>query len=665
MSIIIVVLALFGYMLFLAEKTELPRPVLPFAILTASSIWLLPFGMASMLFTGAIIWCGMGVAALAAVIIQKRYQIALEKIYHPALLLFTFVSLGIWGIFATTQPMFSQWDEFTFWGAAIQRTITQDVLHPVSTGYLAARSYPPALMLISYLFQCISTTFAEWQVYSAYAILMFSAFCAMCAVFDKKAPWYKSAIVFGTGILLPYFFTTIDYAQTVYLTVMSDTMLGVIFGAALCLYFTAGHTKSGLIALSISLTFLTLIKEVGLAYAAIVVGVAFVDMVFVRPKFNIKNIGSKIITAVLLITPTLIGYISWIQYIKVVTGTDKSVVGNDTTGTVVGYGFLINDGIMQFFGMGSTDYAEKFMLVSNSMKAAFFNKPVSVIGSGFLVVVFFTMLFIGMFYFSKKGEMRRRLIWFTITSTGAFVVFVLFHLLLYVYNFSDMEALTLKDYQRYIGPFYLGWFMAIFCVLLAMYKGVKRPHMAEYFALLTSLVVCVISVSFGLPVQGFWNASHEQYTARLQVKDRAQQVNDFLLPSDKVLLISQEDDGTRWYYYGYELKAELALGYGGENWADDNSAHWLTTFSSIVAPNAENIQYLYPAKASLEDYSAFLNETQYTHLMLDISDSYIAEEFAPLFDGEVYDSILDGAALYKINYLENGEIQLELIVEVA
>ncbi len=665
MSIIIVALALLGYMLFLSEKTQLPKPVLPFVVLTASPVWLLPFGMANLLFVGAVLWCILGVVALAFIFMQKKYKDALANLYHPALLLFAFASLSIWGIFATTQPMFNQWDEFTFWGAAIQRTVTQDVLHPVSTGYLAARSYPPSLMLISYLFQGISLNFDEWQAYSAYAILMFSAYCAICAVFEKNAPWYKSAIVFCTGLVLPYFFTTIDYAQTAYLTVMSDTMLGVIFGGALCLYFTAGHKKSGLIALSISLTFLTLIKEIGLAYAAIVVGVAFVDMVFVRPKFNIKNIGAKIAIAIALITPTLIGYLGWVQYIKVVTGTDKSVVGNDTTGTVVGYGFLITDGILQFLGMGSANNTEKFQLVSNSMNAAFLHLPVSVIGSGFWIIAFFALLFMGTFYIAQKGEMRRRLIWFAITSTGAFVAFMLFHLLLYVYNFSDMEALALKDYQRYIGPFYLGWFMAIFCVLLAMYKGIKRPHMAEYFALLTALVVSVIGVSFGLPIQGFWNASHEQYTARLQVAERAEQINQFLTPNDKVLLLSQEDDGTRWYYYGYELEAELALGYGGENWADEDSAHWLTTFSSIVAPDAENIQYLYPAKASLEDYTAFLNETKYTHLILDISDSYIAEEFAPLFDGEVYDSILDGAALYKINYLENGKVQFELIVEVA
>ena len=37
---------------------------------------------------------------------------------------------------------------------------------------------------------------------------------------------------------------------------------------------------------------------------------------------------------------------------------------------------------------------------------------------------------------------------------------------------------------------------------------------------------------------------------------------------DRVLVISQGEDATRWYYYKYELTAKVVNGYGGTWWGN-------------------------------------------------------------------------------------------------
>lgn len=46
-----------------------------------------------------------------------------------------------------------------------------------------------------------------------------------------------------------------------------------------------------------------------------------------------------------------------------------------------------------------------------------------------------------------------------------FAALYAFHLILYYYNFSDVEGLALKDYDRYLSPYYQAWMLAMLCLL--------------------------------------------------------------------------------------------------------------------------------------------------------------------------------------------------------
>ena len=87
----------------------------------------------------------------------------------------------------------------------------------------------------------------------------------------------------------------------------------------------------------------------------------------------------------------------------------------------------------------------------------------------------------------------------------------------------------------------------------------------------------------GIPAAGFWTGANSRYTLRADVQNRADTMNAVLNWPDRVLVISQGDDATRWYYYRYELTAQVVNGFGGfygrlgetqDRWDSDFMTWW-------------------------------------------------------------------------------------------
>ena len=75
---------------------------------------------------------------------------------------FAAASLVIWVLFAVLQPMFVEWDEFTFWGMAAKLLKEKNVLYPADPANLRAVSGLPGLGLVSYFVQGFAADF--WRV---------------------------------------------------------------------------------------------------------------------------------------------------------------------------------------------------------------------------------------------------------------------------------------------------------------------------------------------------------------------------------------------------------------------------------------------------------------------------------------------------------------------
>ena len=206
---------------------------------------------------------------------------------------------------------------------------------------------------------------------------------------------------------------------------------------------------------------------------------------------------------------------------------------------------------------------------------------------------------------------------------------------MYFYNFSEAEGSALKDYERYIAPYLQGWMLYGFCVLgFAVGQGGGAAQRLGRAALgLAAAAVLGIFAWRGVPAAGFWTNADSLYTLRRDVKNRAEAMNTVLDWPDRVLVISQGDDATRWYYYKYELTAKVVNGYGGTWWGnDDYSSRWDSDFMNLVESLNWTL-YDFEAVCTADSLTAYMEEKQIDYLLIDRADDYLEREFSIRFEG--------------------------------
>ena len=607
-------------------RCKLPASQMLLPTISAVVVWLWLFGMMGQLFVGGVLLYALLTAFVVYTAVSHQQSIW-EQLKQPAMVLFLGISFAFLVLFFFTQPRFIQNDEFTLWGTAAKLTCTQNVLHPAAEGNLMAYGAMPGMMLLVYFFQFLAPGFTEWAAYAAYNSLLAASVVTMAGVRARR--WYQTVLLVALGGLLGYFFTApqVGGLSTVYLSLLGDLPLGMVFGGVVCLYLGTEKHMLQPVLLAVSFCFLTLIKDMGLAYACIAAGIIWLHQIVTaeRYKWGRKFALSSGITVgyLVLIAGT---YLGWSRYVAMVTGADKGSIGSDETQTDLVSAML--SGVLQLLGLEPA--TEKFQQVSALMLPSPLTVPICLLGAGIWALALILVVFAAAAF---TGDKKQRLGVASIASMAVLglVAFLVFHLFLYVFNFKTPEALELKDYIRYISPYYLGMFL----MALGLLAHSREHWLNQGLAVLLVAGMAVLFVWRGAPTAGFWNYPQVAYSQRDDVTQRAHQVNALLQPEDTVLLISQGDDVTRWNYYGYELNATLARGFGGIGYAEElnqGTDWWMTTHMNLVSPEMADQQvYPYQTVCTAEDLKRFLLDTRYTHILVDESDAYIAQQIAPAF----------------------------------
>ncbi|WP_395150991.1 hypothetical protein [uncultured Allofournierella sp.] len=628
----------------LALLLECAVPLLLMPVIGGSVVWLCLWGFVGLLPVGGWLFY-LGAAAAGVWLVLCRKKQLLPQLAQPGLWVFWGVSIGFLLLFFATQPEFAHNDEFTLWGSAAKLTCIQDVLHPAAKGNLLARSAMPGMMLVVYLFEFFVPGFSEWGAYFAYNAMLAAAVAAVVGGVRSKR-WQSTVLLCASAFLLPYFFSVPNAGglSTVYLTVLGDLPLGMVFGAAVCLYFALEGKACRLPVLAVTLAFLTLIKDMGLAYSCIVAMLCWLDGVFCGSQPLGRRVAVCSGHAVVMLLPVGAFYLGWSRYVSLAAGLDKSSVGSGEGQTSLAGAML--SGVMQLVGLEPA--TENFVQIRNSMLRSPVNIPICLLGGGVLALGFLALVLAGIWLCSSHAQHRQAVV----LSLGALlglVVFLVFHLFLYVFNFQPEEALQLKDYARYIGPYYVG----VAFMLLGQLALAAKPQ-ARLVQVGLAAVLCILFVWRGMPLAGFWNYPHTIYSVRDDVKSRAEQVNDLLNWEDTVLLISQGDDVTRWNYYGFDLNATLAKGFAGNGYGpqlEEGTDWWMTTHMNLVDPNSQQSMYAYSTLCTPEDLKRFLQDMRYDYILVDESDEYIAQVIGPAFGvNDLPDQRTDQVILLRVEY---------------
>ena len=301
--------------------------------------------------------------------------------------------------------------------------------------------------------------------------------------------------------------------------------------------------------------------------------------------------------------------------------------------------YSMMEGVRQLLGIGRDD---KFAQIMAAMGDAFVTRRICLLGGGIMAVVAITMVAAAAFLAAEKGPARRRVLTAHLAFAFCFAALYAFHLILYYYNFSDVEGLALKDYDRYLGPYYQAWMLAMLCLLA---RGAAARWSRCVLACAAAAVVGIFCWR-GLPAAGFWSDADSLYTLRADVQNRADTMNAVLDWPDRVLVLSQGDDATRWYYYRYELTGTVADGFSGRyTEVGDTSQREKGDFMNLVSPDNDALYAGDCAVCTPETLMAYMQEIGCEYLLLDRSDGYLQQAFSPYFEGGLQESM--PATLYR------------------
>ncbi len=617
--------------------------LLPLPTLAAGAVLLSLCGCFGVLGAGA--WAVPALLLLGAVYSGVRAgAAALQKAAcSPGLWLFAGASAFFWVLFAVQRPMFTQWDEFTAWGAAAKLVKTMDALYVAQPYSLTASHSLPGSSMVCYLFAAFSPAFSEWACFAAVDTLLLACAAAAAAIAAPKARWPQSVLVFGAAALLPLLFQVLPAGAvgTAYRTLMADMPMGFLFGGALCAYFAAPARRSGAVLALAPLALLALYKDIAFAYSLIAAFVIALDWLCCPPQKTKPSRALPGALGVFALTalPGLLAFLGWNAYVAAADTAAAAGVGS----AGLGYGAVLLGGVRQLLGIGREEGFARLMAL---MARAFFGRRVFLAGGGAAAVALLAVMAALGRACAPKGAARRRPLAACAGLAVGFAALYAFHLILYHYNFAASEALVLKDYERYLGPYYAGWALTAFCLLgQGAAAGAKRAPAALAAA---ALAVAACVAWRGIPAAGFWSDVSSLYTVRTDVQRRAAAMNAVLDWPDRVLVLSQGDDATRWYYYKYELTATVVNG-----WAWDEAAGTCIDgdFMNLV-PEAGSDMYTYTTRGDLAQLRAHMDANACAYLLIDRSDGYLAGELGPAVAGGLGEA--GPAALYR--YLPGQDV---------
>lgn len=301
----------------LAALLDCDAALLPLPLLSAAALVLYPFGMLGNLRIGAaaaVLLLGaavvVGVVRLRPAGVGTAVKTALTR---PGFALFLGGAAFIWCLFALHRPMFTQWDEFTAWGLAPKMVVERAAFYVADPVNLKASFTYPATSLVTFLFQPFGS-WAEWACLAALDTLALACVAAASAL--PRPQWAGGILVFGTGFVLPFFFSNNpagSYAPQ-YANAMADLPLAMLFGGALCLYYSVGHRRRAFWLTGLPLMLLTLTKDICFAYGLIAAFLIGLDQLVTADKPIKQSFPRAFLRAGGLAVCVVAAFASWSRY---------------------------------------------------------------------------------------------------------------------------------------------------------------------------------------------------------------------------------------------------------------------------------------------------------------------------------------------------------------
>jgi len=633
---------------------------LPIAVI-ASIFFLMMFGVFGILRFGVYALVAVSICSLIYFLLQikqKKVSLNTEQYFTPGFFLFLgFVLIIPW---ICRGLRFNSWDEFSHWGLAVKDMYLFDAMAYRADAYVTMQEYPPYSTLFQYYFLKLYGQYSEPIVYAAHNLMSLVLVLPMTKRIEKRNWAYiiPLAVIF---VCFPLYIFP-KYWNQLYM----DFHLGLALGYSVWTYF-CDKEKDGFSLFSgmIAISFITMLKNTGIEYIIIPMGIILFDYLLVQRK-DVKlkrmKLGRRIacVSLCLLIAFGARGIfnIALLQNgrkspeIKFATKIINVVVGDR-----VAFSSMDENGSL---GLADVTEAAKVVSVQQNSTGAFDSDENSLplggrlqlyqlsgieafihfwdaakytfgpfyISYWFLYVI---LVFIGiLLLWSFRNESDNQSIRVCIVGLHiGFWVYAVITAIGILFMIAPRAAAKLTSFDRYMDSCY--W-MIILVYLALILQRIEKRHLLLFLGSVACFALLAASprdlvYQVGLGYFG-------EYENSFDVPSISDTFSSIKGENVKVAFVSQGNEGddlNMARYYLMPLRIAECIGW---NFVEDSSMSHDRAF--IATPKS---------------WMNALLKGEFTHVYIHRSDLYFSKAFASLFESE--DSISD-RTLYEIEPNEDG-----------
>lgn len=597
METLLALLAVCALSLFFTSLPGVKSAAAPLLSLGCAMVFLALAGVLGVLLPGAVVFYLLCFGLGAFAFFRRGGMALVKRLPSPGFLIFVGMALVLLVYFAARQPVFSQWDEFSFWGSAAKKThLAHGLYVSIETNSVWPSAQPPSLIMLGYFVQCFGA-FAPWKVYWAYALLMLAGAAALTAAFEAKQwrCWLPVAVI---GLMLPFcfnvYYETTSFSTT-WLSAYADIPAGMLMGGGLAVYLALRRDGGPVWLAAIPLGAFALTKENLLPLALVAAMVMAADGLLLgrgwdkklrRPARDGQRRGLAVAG---MVGRKAAGFLGWFAVpLALNTIWQRYAAWAVRDWPALNQGSVENSlgsAVNQILGLAPRN--ERFWPVLQEMADQFLGRAqagdgyqyglhnASMLGSGLVTLLVVLAVFVAavLLLRGKRPKLRGALFGglllcgFWAYQFGLFVVYAF-------YNRADYQ--TVFDYARYMATCFLGMVMPGL-VLLGMACGQEkametlRPKLAQAAVLALACVLVwrgAVQLRPGYTVLDYPDTVYDEHRV---VTGRAEQIAAALPQDAKLFFLDQQGDGSGWYEYAYNLMP-VVLDYsliGGRNFAPD------------------------------------------------------------------------------------------------
>lgn len=492
----------------------------------------------------------------------------------------------------------SNWDEFSHWMDIVKVMTTLDDFGTNAQSFSMFKSYPPAMTLFQYMFQKVfllvnpGQTFIEWRVYLAYQLYFIGLFLPLFR-YVKHREYLK---VFSLASII--YFLPLCFYRDVYYSLYIDPFLAILAGIGFALVIIYDRKDKDIfysIYVWLIIATLILTKDAGIIFAIFLALFYMIDYFLYEYKIK-KEVFTKYSAFHLLISilSIFVPKMLWKWKLKITGATivfethiDFKVLFNVLTGKDDSYRVDVLKNYIyglfeQYLDIGYTNIRVNYIML-------------------FIILIF--SLYIVLKFQVKKGIIiREEAMVCGFILLMQLVVFIIGMCIIYIFNFSEYEAVNLASFSRYMNIAFfataLPLFLLIWKTIILSNKSKIRIYLL-YFIFFMLLITPLIAVVDILSKKNFETA----YEWRQKYNMITDKIMDICDGDDLVYVISQEDAGIDRFVIKYNIRPNRvqddyvwSIGqpfYDGDIWTTEKTAEeW----------QEELKEYDYVALYGLNDY---------------------------------------------------------------